>query len=183
MKSFHNIRMQFHRQFLNQELKNSPRGESKMINFENAKSIGILFDATDPEPRDRVLKYINQLKNKNKNVKTLGFFNNKQEDTNFTFKYFNVKNIDWAYRPNGDEVLEFIKQPFEILINLDSNTKIHTEYIAALSKASMRIGPYTENTYCYDLMIDTGNTDLNHFIQEIERVLLKTNTSHEAAKI
>ena len=183
MKSFHNIRMQFHRQFLNQELKNNPRGESKIVSFENAKSIGILFDATDPGRRDQILKYIDQIKKKQKKVKSLGFFNSKQENTNFIFKYFNTKNIDWAYRPTGETVSEFIQQPFDLLLNLEPETKIHTEYIAALSRANLRIGPYTENTYCYDLMIDTGSNDLKHFIQEIERVLLKPNISHAAANL
>ena len=183
MKSFHNIRMQFHRQFLNQELKNNPRGESKMVNLETAKSIGILFDATDPARRDRVLKYVEELKKKNKSVKSLGYFDSKLENTNFVFKYFNAKNIDWAYRPTGEEVNFFIQQPFDLLINLEPETKTYTEYITALSKANLKIGPYTENTYCYDLMIDTGEKDLNHFIQEIERLLRKTNNSHEAAEI
>ena len=98
-------------------------------------------------------------------------------------KYFNLKNIDWAYRPNGEDVSNFIQQSFDLLINLETTTKSSSEYIAALSKANLRIGPYTENTFCYDLMIDTGNKDLDHFIKEIERVLQKTNNSHEAAKI
>lgn len=182
MKSFQNVRVQFHHQYLHQQLKSNPRKESKMTNFELARSIGIIFDATDPSRRDRVLKYIEKIKKDNKSVKALGFFNNKIENPNFVFKYYNVKNLDWAYRPTGDEVEFFMDQNFDLLINVDPETKIHTEFIAALSKANLRVGPYTENTYCYDLMIDTsGSKDLNHFIQEIERLLLKTNTRYEAA--
>lgn len=182
MKTFNSFRVQFHRRHLNQQLKSNARAISKLVNFQTARTIGILFDATDPTRRDVVLKYVEDIRKENKTVKTLGFFNNKLDNNNFTFNYFNVKDLDWMYRPKGEDVSFFMDQNFDLLINVDPETNIHTEYIAALSKANLRVGPYTENTYCYDLMIDSaGSKDLNHFIQEIGRLLLKTNTSNEAA--
>jgi len=45
-------------------------------------------------------------------------------------------------------------------------------YIAALSNAKMRIGPYQEKADYYDLMIDIPKgKGLNYFIQQAEQIL------------
>ncbi len=117
-----------------------------------------------------------------KKVTLLGFFNSKIEDENYTFKHINLKNIDWALRPTGAEVNDFMKQAFDVFINADPATKIHSEYIAALSNAHLKVGPCTENTYCYDVMIDFGKSmHLKKFLQQVDVLMEKTNTKHEAA--
>ena len=121
-------------------------------------------------------------KAKAKKVQLLGFFDNKQAGESFTFPYFNRKAIDWALRPSGKEVQEFLKEPFDLLITLDVQSKKYAEYIAALSNAHLRVGPYTPNTYCYDLMLDAGRSStLTFFIQQLELFLQRTNTRNEAA--
>jgi hypothetical protein len=135
--------------------------------------------------RNDLLRYAKSLKDKGKRVHLLGFFDDSGPiNENFTFKHFSRRNTDWALRPNGEAVEEFIKKPFDVLLNLEPETKIHSEYIAAMSRARLKVGPCTENTYCYDLMIDTADkADLPKFIREIERVLEKTNIGHEAAQV
>ena len=130
-----------------------------------------------------VLKYTKELRNKLKRVKLLGFFDNKINDPNFTFHYFNRKNIDWAQRPGGEFVQEFIETEFDWMFNLATKPTPQFEYISALSRARLRVGPITENTFCYDIMIDAEGGKLNDFIAQMERVLAKTNNQHETARI
>ena len=185
MNEIQNIKLFFHNYFLNKQLRlRKSSNARKAISNSSAKNIGILFDATSLETRNIVEQYAGELKTQGKKVKLLGFFNNKTESTNFTFPHFNRKKIDWALRPIGNEVQHFIKEPFDILINADTETKTYSEYIAALSHASLRVGPYTHNTFCYDLMIDTKEAnDLRFFIRNIEQLLEKTTTRHEATHI
>lgn len=180
---FTNIRRYFYERFLKQSLqKKKLLSPKKLVNLKTAKTIGLLFDATNVDQRDKVLSYAKQLKRKGKKVQLLGFFNNKQEGGSFTFEYFNKKAIDWALRPTGKAVQAFIKEPFDLLITLDVRSRKYTEYIAALSHAHLRVGPYTPNTFCYDLMLDTGKTStLTFFIQQLEFYLKRTNTKNEAA--
>lgn len=183
MSAIHNARVFFHQQQLKKLLKarKSPRLQ-KRVNLSSAKTVGILFDATELDNRNIVLKYAKGLKDLKKKVSLLGFFNNKIEDENYTFKHFNLKNIDWALRPSGAEVKAFMNAPFDVFINADPVTKRHSEYIAALSHAHLKVGPCTENTYCYDVMIDLGKSmDLHKFLQQVDRLMEKTNTKHEAA--
>lgn len=161
------------------------RTERKFVGFEKAQSIGILFDATDLDKREAVFQYAENLSNNNKRVKLLGFFDSKLDDPNFTFRYFNRKQLDWAGRPHGENVQEFVEQPFDMMINLDTISKPQAEYISAQSHAHLRIGPVTENTFCYELMVDiSGSQNLQTFIQQMESILAKTNArQHEKTQI
>ena len=76
---------------------------------------------------------------------------------------------------------QFMGQPFDLLINLSGKTNPPFDYIMALSKASFRVGPSTENTFSSDLMIDTKNPDdLANFIKQAEFFLNKMTTQHES---
>lgn len=146
--------------------------------YESAKKIGLLFNATDQQQRQTVLSFAKTLESKGKKVQLLAFYDDKKQQPNFTFKHFSQKELNFFRRPKGLFVDDFIAEPFDILINLFLVEEPALEYISALSKAQLRVGPYTERTYCYDLMIDTSNRqDLSRFIEQIEFLLNKMNTT------
>ncbi|MCB9081102.1 MAG: hypothetical protein H6555_05260 [Lewinellaceae bacterium] len=177
------IRLRLRNKYLFNQLNQRRREARQPVNFSEALNIGILFNATELATRTTVLAYADQLREQGKRVKTLGFFDSKQEDPNFTFRYYNLKNIDWALRPNGANVTDFCDHTFDVLINLNPVSDLHAEYIAALTPAHLKVGPITEHTYAYDVMIDVANKQgLAGFIQEMEVLLKKTNTRHEAAQ-
>lgn len=168
-----------------QQLGKQNRTDRKFTGFEKATNIGILFDATELNQRDFVLQYGKQLEKVGKKVKLLGYFDSKLDDPNFTFKYFNRKNMDWAGRPNGAAVQEFAEQAFDIMINLDTHSKPPAEYVCAQSRAHLRVGPFTNHTFCYELIMDEHDSqNLKTFVQQMEFILEKTNTrQHETTAI
>ena len=176
-----NIMQSLRRKFFLRSLKERLKSRlgskgGNVISFGEARSIGILFDATNLQNRNLVLEYAEELRDRRKQVKLLGFFDSKLKDENFTFRHFNRKDIDWAMRPKGANVEEFINHSFDILLHLDTASSTYAEYISALSKASFKVGPFTEQTVCYDLMIDTDQrTNLQNFIDQLEGLLEKTN--------
>lgn len=183
MSFIQNTKLFFHHYFLKKQLNQSRRSnQNRSLSFEDARTIGILFNATHLDNRKIALKFADKLKKRSKKVKLLGFFDNQMGDENFTFDHFNRKHLDWALRPKSGVVDKFLQQPFDYLINIDPQTSLHSEYITALSQAHLKVGPYTEQTYCYDLMIDTKDkSNLWNFIQQIELLLEKTNTKYAAA--
>ena len=185
MSFINDIRTWAYRRSLKQQLRyrTEPKGRGE-ANLKNAVTVGILFDATELAARDVVLAYSDKLRKQGKRVKVLGYFNDPTDSENYPFEYYNHKQVDWAYRPKGEEVLSFIKQDFDLLMNINTESLIHTEYIAALSNAKLRVGPFTTHTYCYDLMIDLSpNAGLKPFIEQAETLLGKTNVQHEATPV
>ena len=185
MSLIQNIRTWAYRRSLKQQLRHRPEpsGKSK-VNLNNAATVGILFDATELSVRDIVLAYAEKLRKQGKRIKLMGYFDDPTDSENYPFDYYNRKQVDWAYRPTGELVQSFIKQDFDLLMNINTGSLIHTEYIAALSRAKLRVGPCTEHTYCYDLMIDLSpRAGLKQFIEQAEALLGKTNIQHEAAPV
>lgn len=154
------------------------------VPFDSAKSIGVLFDATEQAKRDQVMPFIDTLKRKGIEIVPIGYFDSKQEVDSYTFKGFNKNDIDWMGRPKSHILKNYADKTFDFLICIYQGECLPIEYIAALSKAQMRVGPYTDNTYCYDLIIDTSkNNSIKHFLKEVDFYLNKINNRHETASI
>lgn len=144
--------------------------------FSQAERIGILFNASDKSEYPIVNRYIKQLIDKGIRVSALGYFEDKLEHPDFSFNYFNKKNVSLTFQPKGEMIDNFINTRFDILFNLYLEDNLMLSYISALSKANMRIGKYNDNTDYYDLMIDIpmGN-GLQYFIDETEKILESIN--------
>ena len=183
MNFLYQIRTRIHEKLLRKNLPAHPV-ERSSLSLEKARSIGILFEGTQNEEREVVLGYAKKLKSNGRKVKLLAYFDNDLKSENFTFRHFNKKQLDWALRPKLPEVEEFTQQPFDLLINLSKRNILPLDYVAANSKARFRVGPSTEQTYCYDLMIEhTEKQDLKLFIKQIEQYLRAMEPGNMAAAI
>lgn len=183
MGLFQNIRLSLHRKRLEQQLNKrpSPKGMDK-VNLASAKKVGLLFRGDKPDVCKQVQRYAEVLRKRGKQVRLLAYMDQHQEEEELAFKNYAKKQLDWTYRPTGHTVQEFIQQPFDLLIHLSLSSSLHEAYIAATSAAKLRVGPSTDYTYAYDLMIElTPEAGLSAFIEQMEMLLGKTNTPHEPA--
>ena len=179
MQFIQRIRLFFYNFFLRRRLK-AYQIKRQIVAFEHATSIGILFPTQISGNTSFISEYEKMLSKKQKKITTLAYLNKKEKDVNFPFQHFSNKEINWAFCPKGAAVTTFMQQPFDILITIATESSIILEYISTLSKANLRVGPYTENTYAYDLMIDVADkNNIKKFIQEVELLLTKTRTTHE----
>ena len=190
MSLFSKIRISYFDAHLNKKIAQTPSQNRLSVEFSAAKSIGILFDATDASSRTRVLDYAQDLINNGKKVNLLGFVKTKQKDLNFPFKFFTLQNVSWKMIPESATINEFLSKKFDILISLylpTPKTKLINkplEYISALSKANLRVGPFCENTNSYDLIIDTPkNANLEYLIKQVEFFLYRINVEKEVLPI
>ena len=176
------VQTYFYNYYLNKRLK-LERFDRNAMDFEQAKSIGILFDATENNSRQEVIKYAELLSKNGKKVKLLGFINNKLQEANFSFNSFTKQNLSWSMIPQGIAIEEFIKKDFDVLINLYLPNRqgnlgnLPIEYISTFSKAHLRVGPFSENHESYDLIIDTPQgADLQHLIKQVDFFLNRINS-------
>lgn len=181
MRNLNDLRLFFHRRKLNQQLKSRPQAAIRQrVNLDTAATVGILFEATELGERNTTLQFAEALEKKGKKVKLLGYFDNRMEGESFTFPFYNQKDLDWTRCPQGETVKQFLDQKFDLLFVLRSQVDIHMEYIAALAYAYLKVGPCTEHTYCFDLMIDANpKQPLSHFISQVEQLLKQTNVREQ----
>ena len=155
---FQNIRIKIGQYYYRKEQTQVDR-PCKMTNLEDARRIGILYTLDEVPDYDRVSEFVSQLQGKQKEVKALGFVNNKNLIQRFlpklSYDFFSNRDLTWFYKPIHTQVKDFIEKEFDLLIDLSLHDNFPLKYISGLSKALLRVGKFSEeNTAYYDLMID-----------------------------
>ncbi len=181
MRFLQHIRLAFQRHALRRmmERQTSLRGS---VHYDDARLIGILFDASELKEREQALQFAEKLRRSGKKVSLLGFFDHEVERSEFTFPVFTRADFNWNMHSRNDALSRFIQEPLDLLIHADTQSDMYAAAVAAAGMARLRVGPYTGRTECYELMVDTsGNHDLAYYLKQVEFLLQKTNARNEAA--
>jgi len=146
---------------------------TKMLNLQDAKNIGVIYDASSETDYTVVCDFVKSLQDKSKNVKALGFVNFKEVPhycfPKLSFDYFTKKNLNWYKKPDNKAIQDFIKIEFDILFDLNIHTIFPLLYITSNSFSTYKIGRFSENyKQLYDFMIEVPNeTSIKEFIEHI----------------
>lgn len=152
-------------------------------NLETAKSVALLFDAENPENYELVKKYIKYLREGKKRVHAIGFFNTKHlpqtEYAKLDYDFFSRKELNWWGKPTVRFIDNFVNEEFDILINFSLDDSFPLKYIAALSKAKMKIGKHDEGEeQLYDIFIQQPEgKSFKFFMRQIDHYLGIINKS------
>ena len=184
MSLIQNIKDAFGNYFLSMERKSVHRNK-KFMNMEEAKTIGIVFDATDKEDFELVKKYVLYLKEMKKKVKAIGFFNQKESPpmafSKLEYDFFSLKDLSWNNIPNSVYVKNFIADEYDILLDLNLNDLFPLRYISSLSKARFKAGKKSEkNNSIFDMMIEMEKgKDLKFYLKNIDIYLFVINKKND----
>lgn len=152
-------------------------------NFDSAKTVGILFDATSEQTRHEVMDYARQLVEKRKSVRLFGYFKTKQPPEGHAFNFFFQKETTWAGVPKSEKARDFAREKFDLLIYLDSEECPPLEWLAASSQAAMKIGFATDRPNDFDLLLETpADKGIHFFIEQLHLYLGKILTKNESAR-
>ncbi len=167
---------------LKSELKSLHREiKSTKFNFNEIKTVGILFDASNSEDFDIVKRYVVFLREHLKKVKVIGYFNAKEIPgltySKLEYDFFSNKELNWFGKPSAAIFKNFMEEKYDLLIDLNVHDHFSLKYIAAFSKASFKVGKYDENnTAVYDMMIDADNTEnIKYFLRQVDTYITMLN--------
>ncbi|HYX08498.1 MAG TPA: hypothetical protein VE912_17335 [Bacteroidales bacterium] len=163
---------------LSRRLKKMHRNQ-RMHNFDTARTIGIIFNATQLENFTHVKEFLNTLRDKDLEIYAIGYVDKKEIDDQLVirknFNFFCRTDLAWNYLPTAPFVNELIDKKLDILIDLSITPHFALQYMAALSKASFKIGVYTpekEKQRIYDLMLDISKQpDISYLIEQVKYYL------------
>lgn len=163
----------FLQQTLKKQLNRQKRRAKKEMDLRTARSISILFDATDPENRARVLDFAQALQQKGKKIYILAFLNDKEKhERSFPFDYFNVANINWVGVPKSHKIDNFLSKQSDIFFNMSPKAHLSLEFIATLVTSHFKIGTYTNQPFGYDVIFPAP-TSVSAYIRQINYFLTK----------
>lgn len=169
---------------LNSRLTETKRFASA-CNINEAKSIGILFNATQQVSFEIVKDLVKNLSNKNNSIEVLGYVDTKQLIDHYLYRkgfdFFTRKQLNWYYKPMAENVDEFIKKPFDLLLDLSLDNPFPLKYILTFSEARFKAGRYTENCNYLDLMIDIAKEkeEMSALRTEVEKNLHQREPKNE----
>jgi hypothetical protein len=160
------------------------RRRATVSNFDSAKSIGIIYSITTTDYQDIVEKYVDFLKGEIgfKKIVVLGYYDGSQLpnfiiNQSLRYQYFTNKMVDFFFQGNTKEVTNFIKEDFDVLVDLSEDFQVPIKHAVAHSKAGFKIGRLTqENEKYYDFMVEIpANTPVTKFITQVNIFLTQVN--------
>lgn len=147
------------------------------VNLDDARSVGILWDVTNPDDLPEVSDFILNMAGRGIRADVLAFYSGKVLPDKLTaIRYLTcLKREDYSflYLPKSDESEKFIRTNFDIMIEICFRDFLPLAYVATLSSATMKIAPGFGSRAVqgnYELLIETGT---NHNVREyLEQVLV-----------
>jgi hypothetical protein len=163
---------------------NTNKRTKAVCNLDQAKSIGILYDATIEENIKKIQPFVSYFFDLKKEVKALGYVNSKQLSyyhmPKLQYDFFYQKDLNWYYKPQNYIIDNFIAKDYDILINLCDSSVIPIKYLVASSVAHFKIGIYEEDYEIYDLMISLkDDKSLQKLMHEVKHYINLINKKNE----
>jgi hypothetical protein len=182
MELFKNIRIRIGKSILAKKLIKTKR-HVRYSNFSMVKSIGIVWDASNTADFTSLSKFYQKMHEKNIDVRILGYFSGKELPNQYTaLRYltcFRRNELTLFYIPTTPEVNSFIKNNFDVLIDINLKRILPLQYLSFLSEASFKVGlldPETPDSQ-FDLMIDIKNpVDTDSYLNQVIHYLEMINS-------
>jgi hypothetical protein len=157
MNFFERTKANWGERILNARLNATDRN-AVACNINQASSIGILFNATEQVSFEIVKELVKNLSIKNREIEVLGYVDTKQLIDHYLYRkgfdFFTRKQLNWYYKPMAENVEDFIKKPFDLLLDLSLDNPFPLKYIVTYSQAKFKAGRYSDRCNYLDLMID-----------------------------
>jgi hypothetical protein len=148
------------------------KANRKMMNFEAAKTFGIIYDSTISGSDIAVTKIAESLRNKGKEVSVFAFLNDKKVEQKDDVVIFNANDINWYGVPKSDKVLQFCDRKLDVILCAIPTPNRPLEYIGHFSKALCRVGVFNEGNNDFELMVNVPeNTAIPKVLEQMIQLL------------
>lgn len=144
----------------------------KLMNFETAKTFGIIYDSTISGSDIAVTKIAESLRNKGKEVAVFAFLNDKKVEQKDDVVIFNANDVNWYGVPKSDKVLQFCDRKMDVILCAIPTPNRPLEYIGHFSKALCRVGVFREGNNDFELMVNVAeNTAIPKVLEQMIQLL------------
>jgi hypothetical protein len=180
MELFRNTRLKIGNSILAKKLTRVNR-KVYYSNINQVKTIGIVWDASRPQDFASLSRFYQKMHDRNIEVRIIGYYSGKELPDQYTaLRYLTCirKNeISFFYLPVSQESEFFIKNRFDVLIDVNFDSDLPLSYITSLSASGFKVGLYSTNgsASTFDLMmelkrpvqVETYLTEIVHYLEMI----------------
>jgi hypothetical protein len=145
-------------------------------NFESARSIGILFDATQTENYTTarfLAKYLQENKIKFRGMGYARPYDMEELVISYTgLSFFTEKEFSFSGIPVSPPVVDFCNSDFDMMIDLHVKPNYYLDALNAFSVAKMKLGLKNKDNGYYDFMIElTEPINSEAFVEQLKHYL------------
>lgn len=185
MELFKNIRLKTGKILLRKKLSRTKR-KVYYSNINKVKSIGIVWDASNPVEFPFLSRFYQNMHERNISVKILGYFPGKELPDQYTaIRYLDCikkTELNLFYHPVSPEVSTFLDNHFEILIDINFKNLFPLQYISSLSDSGFKVGLFESETNDtpFDLMMEMKPpVDIESYLNQIILYLEMINSGDD----
>ena len=155
----------------NKIVKNSLSNVKNLPSDSIIKTVGIIFDESYFYEKEALVQELTENKIDEKDIKILVYKDKLKKNETFDYPVFSNNDLSWRGSIDKKEVKEFIKAPFDLLINYYDTEKVALLLVSHLSKASFKVGFATIDKRLNHLMINTNAENYKVFMDELFKYL------------
>jgi hypothetical protein len=159
--------------------------------FSEVKSIGIVWDASRVKEFTSISQFFQKMNERNINVKVIGYYAGKELPDQYTAIRFlsciRRNELNFFHLPVSAETDFFVRNPFDILIDINFDKVLPLYYITSMSAARFKVGLFDpdKNSPAFDLMIELKKpVQVDNYLTEIVHYLeiINSGTSNQVDK-
>lgn len=135
------------------------------------KTVGIIFDVSYFNQSKELLDELISQGIREENIKILVFKDKIKKNETFDYPVFSYKDLSWIATVDNKQVMDFVNEPFDLLINYYDIEKAILLLVSNLSKASFKAGFSVIDKRLNHLMIDTNVENYKIFADELFKYL------------
>ena len=135
----------------------------------NIQTVGIIVNEGSDFNFELLKKLQKEIASGSKNFSVLTC--KKTNDSYNEFRGVVIKDTDFSWNGSlkSNEVMEFLSNPFDMLIDFTNNAVVYNNFLVAKSQAKFKVGFANLDERLYDLMINSTSIPL--FIDELIKYL------------
>jgi hypothetical protein len=135
------------------------------------KTVGIVFDESYFYEREALIQELIKQGIKENDIKVLAFKNKIKKNEVFDYPTFSNKDLSWTANFGKSEVVNFINEDFDMLINYYDVEKNPLLLLSNESKASFKVGFFAIDKRLNHFMINVNVNNYAIFIDELFKYL------------
>lgn len=141
-------------------------------NINQVRKIGIVWDASHVTDFTYLSKFCQKMNERNIDVKIIGYFSGKNLPDQYTaIRYLTCirrEELSFFYHPASSESDAFIRNRFDILIDINTENLLPLRCLSALSNAALKVGLFEPGRDgLFDLMIELNKpVDVNNYLAQ-----------------
>ncbi|WP_264521493.1 DUF6913 domain-containing protein [Flavobacterium sp. N1994] len=152
-------------------VKNSLSNVKHLASDKVITTVGIIFDESYFYEKEALVQELIQNGIVENEIKILVYKDKIKKNETFDYPVFSNKDLSWRGTVDKKEVKEFVKQPFDLLINYYDTEKVALLLVSHLSKASFKVGFSAVDKRLNHFMINTNAENYKVFTDELFKYL------------